>query len=290
LNLAADLLSTGTEQVPSCILCGAGTAQDDVEWARLLALVKPYGVKQCAACNLRWLSPRPDANGLKVIYSDAHYFASGGSTDYSAMIGHRLAHFQDRIARHVTRGMRVLDYGAATGEFVKLARDAGAYADGVEYSADARAKAAANGIDLYAPGDRLPAPYDLIHMNHVFEHMPDPRSHLAYCRTLLRPGGLVIIEVPNQFLNLTDRLRRLSGKGGRQAGLDAFSLHHTYFFSPRNLQQICEAERFVTESCRTIVSPQEHRMSMLRKAIEAVSTVSSRLFKTGDAIEWVGRS
>lgn len=290
MTLTEDLSLTGTEQVPDCILCGTNTAYRDDEWERLLALPLPYGVKVCASCRLRWLSPRPDSNGLSVIYSDAHYFASGDSTDYSTMIGHRLGHFRERISRYVTPGMRVLDYGAATGEFVKMARAAGAAVDGVEFSAEARDTALRGGITLFAPNDPIVGPYDLIHMNHVFEHMPNPRGHLIYCHSLLAPRGRVIIEVPNQFVNFTDRLRRATGKGGRQAGFNAFSLHHTYFFTPSNLKKLCAAEGFITESCQTIVSLQPKRMSVPRRMIEAAAKISSRLFKTGDAIEWVGRA
>jgi SAM-dependent methyltransferase len=39
------------------------------------------------------------------------------------------------------------------------------------------------------------------------EHVPDPGLTLAKCRELLVPDGLLMLEVPNQFHALVDRLK-----------------------------------------------------------------------------------
>jgi SAM-dependent methyltransferase len=41
------------------------------------------------------------------------------------------------------------------------------------------------------------ASFDLVLMNHSLEHMPDPMVALSRARTLLRPGGSLIVAVPN---------------------------------------------------------------------------------------------
>ena len=185
-------------------------------------------------------------------------------------------------------GTRLLDYGAATGDFVKLAREAGAVADGVEFSAEARARAMSLGVTLLPPDSHLSGGYDVVHMNHVFEHMPDPVAHLAYCREQLRTGGLLVIEVPQQFYNLADTLRRVSGSGGQQKRFDAFSVHHTYFYTPATLKRLCEKAGFRTLACRTMVSPHDGAMSNNRRLLEWMFSISSLLFRTGDAIELHG--
>ncbi|HZF29670.1 MAG TPA: class I SAM-dependent methyltransferase [Gammaproteobacteria bacterium] len=234
-----------TELVTSCVLCGVAGTEDD-RWKSLLALPDPYAVQRCPECGLRWLSPRPDADGYRLLYSDAVYFGGEGASPkrYDGVIADRLDWLRRRLDRAATMlrrdgRLRVLDYGAATGEFVALARAAGHDGEGVELSSDARASARTRlGIELLSAeqaGDLQPSQFDLVHMNHVLEHMPDPLAHLRWCQALLKTDGLLVLEVPQQFDNDLDRMRRALAVGGRQKQFDAYSLHHTYFFTPSSL-------------------------------------------------------
>lgn len=244
------------EVVSSCILCGTKGVVDR-RWGKYLGLVPPFGVSHCASCKLRWLNPRPNAEGYERLYSDALYFGGRGAspTGYTALAAGRIDYFRARIrsaAEIAATGapLAILDYGAATGEFVRAARDEGHECTGIELSTDARATAeTANGVTL------LPAcaaenigvmQFDVVHMNHVLEHMPDPLSHLRWCHRVLRPRGLLVLEVPQQFDNDLDRLRRGLGVGGRQKRFDAYSLHHTYFFSPYAMKVMLERSEFET--------------------------------------------
>jgi SAM-dependent methyltransferase len=46
-------------------------------------------------------------------------------------------------------------------------------------------------------GARYPEYYDVVSMYHYLEHTTDPRAELRYAAQLLKPGGLLVIEVPN---------------------------------------------------------------------------------------------
>lgn len=230
------------EEVPNCILCGAA-GKADRRWSEYLGLVPPFGALYCATCRLRWLSPRPDAEGYKQLYSDALYFGGKGAAPegYAELAKGRVGYFRTRIRTvgeiaAAGRPLTILDYGAATGEFVRAARDEGHECTGIELSADARATAKAmNNVSLLSADEAEQVSemqFDVVHMNHVLEHMPNPLSHLRWCHRILRPGGLLVIEVPQQFDNDLDRLRRWLHVGGRQMRFDAYSLHHTYFFTP----------------------------------------------------------
>jgi SAM-dependent methyltransferase len=65
------------------------------------------------------------------------------------------------------------------------------------------------GIDIrYAPLEECglpPESFDVITMWHVLEHLPDPQATLAEAHRLLRPGGVLLIAVPN-FGSLQARL------------------------------------------------------------------------------------
>lgn len=72
---------------------------------------------------------------------------------------------------------------------------------GVDYSVDA-ALAAAHGLEVIAmdagaalgrlEGQR----FDVVLLNSVLEHLPDPVAVLVQCRERLRPGGRLLINVP----------------------------------------------------------------------------------------------
>jgi SAM-dependent methyltransferase len=133
----------------------------------------------------------------------------------------------------------VLDVGAATGDFVRIALDRGFLAEGIEMSEYATQRASEiNGVALRrctldeVSGE---ARYDCIHLNHVFEHFNDPARELAHLRRLLRVGGLLYLEIPYQFQIVEKLLFRLRG------GIPEFtvhSLHHPFFYTPSTLSRI----------------------------------------------------
>jgi len=243
------LAALDVEVIPDCILCAGEAGRPDPQFASLLALPPAYGVLHCRTCGLRWLSPRPTRAGYELVYSDAFYFGGGAAAvdSYADLAQSRRPYFRDRLARIEAQlpgasSLRVLEVGAATGEFLAEARSRGHLTTGVEFSADARRTAAErHGLQLLsveASADLPAGAFDAIHMNHVLEHVPDPLAHLRWCRERLRPGGVMVIEVPQQLENDLDRLRRVFGWGGRHRDFDAYSLHHTYFFTPGSVRKL----------------------------------------------------
>ena len=41
-----------------------------------------------------------------------------------------------------------------------------------------------------------PASFDVIVLNDVLEHLPDPERTMAHCAGLLKPDGLLVIQTP----------------------------------------------------------------------------------------------
>lgn len=105
------------------------------------------------------------------------------------------------LARHaaITGRTRLLDVGCGTGGFLDLARRRrGARVAGVELDAALAARAAARGLEVTA-GDFADVPagdFDVVTMFQVLEHLPDPRAALVRAFGLLRPGGVLCVEVP----------------------------------------------------------------------------------------------
>jgi SAM-dependent methyltransferase len=106
-------------------------------------------------------------------------------------------------------GKRVLDVGCGTGELVAYFAERGFVAEGIEPSAEAAAEARARGRSVVssrlepfaARADRAGA-YDAVTFLNVMEHVPSPVAILQATRTMLAPGGVVTIRVPNDFNDL----------------------------------------------------------------------------------------
>jgi methionine biosynthesis protein MetW len=97
----------------------------------------------------------------------------------------------------------VLDLGCASGGLLALLRDRASHLAGLELSESA-ATAASQVADLVAQGaledPHLPFEagfYDLVVLADVLEHLADPAAALRRATTWCKPGGAILISVPN---------------------------------------------------------------------------------------------
>ena len=108
----------------------------------------------------------------------------------------------DLVRRFATRG-RLLEIGPAHGVFAYQAKRAGFEVDVIEMDARAcehlRDTVGVNAWCSAAPHEVLEraAPYDVIALWHVIEHVPDPWTLLRYIAAALTPGGIAVIAAPN---------------------------------------------------------------------------------------------
>ncbi len=144
------------------------------------------------------------------------------------------------------RGLRVLDLGCGGGQNGALLKRAGAReVVGVELDANAAAQARKRldavvlgdlaRLDLAELGDE---PFDAILAGDVLEHLAEPEAVLACALTRLRPGGAVVVSLPNVahvvvFANLLMKRwpRRSSG---------IFDRTHLRFFAKRDMIGLLE--------------------------------------------------
>jgi 2-polyprenyl-3-methyl-5-hydroxy-6-metoxy-1,4-benzoquinol methylase len=149
------------------------------------------------------------------------------------------------MARHAPRSPastaadapRLLDAGAGRGRFVAAARAAGWDAAGFEPAArGVEAAAAAYGVTLERAGigDAAVADgsQDAVTLWHVLEHLDEPRAAVQRLGGWLRPGGVLLIGVPN----LGSLQARIGG--ARWFHLDV-PRHRTHF-TPAGLRRIAE--------------------------------------------------
>jgi 2-polyprenyl-3-methyl-5-hydroxy-6-metoxy-1,4-benzoquinol methylase len=138
--------------------------------------------------------------------SDAHEtgFYGGGRPRLASLAAPLLSWF-DRYRLTLVRRdppARLLDAGAGRGRFVATARDAGYDAYGIEPSQRGIEGALVDyGLTLEQAmldeADVEPESLDVITLWHVLEHVDDPGETLRLLRGWLRPGGVVLVGVPN---------------------------------------------------------------------------------------------
>ncbi|MEJ7817586.1 MAG: class I SAM-dependent methyltransferase [Thermoleophilaceae bacterium] len=96
-------------------------------------------------------------------------------------------------------GARVLDAGAGRGRLVAELRRRGFAAEGIEPSARSAGTAASAALPVARRSidEHEDSGLDAVVLWHVLEHLEDPASALERVRSWLRPGGLVLVGVPN---------------------------------------------------------------------------------------------
>jgi 2-polyprenyl-3-methyl-5-hydroxy-6-metoxy-1,4-benzoquinol methylase len=153
----------------------------------------------------------------------------------------------ERAQRARPGAKTLLDIGAAAGLLVKLARDQGLDATGVEPSRDLVAAARRlHGVDLVqgtVPHESLRGKrFDIVFLADVIEHVPDPVALLRDARDLVAPGGVLLVVTPD----VGSVARRLLGQRWWH-----FRLAHVGYFDARSLGEACaRAELRIVERFR----------------------------------------
>lgn len=154
----------------------------------------------------------------------------------------RCVHWLNLLLRRRLPPAKVLEIGCAHGGYVALMRWAGYDASGTEMSpwiADFARETF--GVPMQAGRIEdlpfTPQSLDVIILNDVIEHLPDPAATLGHCATLLKNDGFFIIQTPEykEHLSYADIL----------ATGDKFIEHmrgksdeHLHLFSRRSTQQL----------------------------------------------------
>jgi SAM-dependent methyltransferase len=96
---------------------------------------------------------------------------------------------------------RFLDVGTGSGERLLELAAAGWEVVGQDVDPEAGGVARAHGIEVHTCSVPdlvgVEEPFDLIGLNHVLEHVPDPAEVLRACGALLTPAGRICVIAPN---------------------------------------------------------------------------------------------
>lgn len=184
-----------------CNLCGSDQITVLSQVSRSGA---PLRTVSCRQCGLVWSDPRP--HDTRQFYEQDYRLAYKRTFEPRAKhvlrAGQVALSRLDKIRPCLRARMRILDVGSGGGEFAYLLQSLGHEVHGIEPNTGYAAYAANQyGLDItqgfIGDVDLPQASYDLITIWHVLEHTEDPRAVLCQLQRALRPGGLLVVEVPN---------------------------------------------------------------------------------------------
>jgi SAM-dependent methyltransferase len=200
-------------------------------------------LKHCQACNVWWLEPIPGDEEL------ANYFEANGPTEDSAAAArfelnrHAVLSSIATRLKEIATGGRILDVGCATGYF--LSTFFGGHkrweTHGIEISPQSADRATNRGIRMQVGSLKscaYPDSYfDVVTILDTFYYFTAPQQAIRQIERILKPGGIVAIEVPLA----APRLWRTTTRVGRvltRTSRPRLQTDHVFFYTPMALARI----------------------------------------------------
>ena len=219
----------------SCPVCGGVEFEPLFSAPDRLGLVPDrFQVRRCRGCGLGMTWPPAGEADLARFYPDEYWGES--AEPEQAWIERSQREKTSLVERHLPRGGRLLDVGCGAGFFLRALSPSRWDRWGVEISPRSAAAAERHlGEGCVFAGRLADAPFEDASFDTVafwasLEHVTDPRADLETARRLLRPSGLLVVQVPN-----------FASYQSRRFGADWFALdlpRHRVHFAPDTLERL----------------------------------------------------
>jgi 2-polyprenyl-3-methyl-5-hydroxy-6-metoxy-1,4-benzoquinol methylase len=225
-------------EVHSCPLCGRGVLSPYLTCVDHLVTQEKFPLAECASCGLI-ITTRQPADPTPYYESKEYLSHQPHQTSLFARMYRAIRKVnlrrKVRLVQQHTQGIKLLDYGCGTGEFLYAAAQSGFDVMGVEPAPHARDLARSlTRKDIGPSISTLPADdrYDIITLWHVLEHVPDFMRILQELKGKLRAGGVILLALPNPASS------EVSDYQAFWAGFDV--PRHLWHFKPRTVEQLLQ--------------------------------------------------
>ena len=173
-------------------------------------------IYRCGSCSMGAVQPRPTPADTASFYALESYYTQGRShlvevgaptllsrvrthLAWRADAGRRL---EEVIAERLSAGSAVVDIGCGAGHLLESLARRGYRMTGIERDPNAVSRRSQNVAVLEGSAEALPialkpGTFDGVVFSHVLEHLVDPAAAARSAALLLKSGGMMFIEVPN---------------------------------------------------------------------------------------------
>jgi len=209
-------------------------------------------IYRCQRCGLGFVDPMPSRDELLALYDEGYFQSTDESLGYANYEPPK-EWFAELLRKLRWAGAEspLLDIGAATGDFLLLAKEHGFEGLGIEPSFEAAKKAKQKGVQILVglfeevAASLASASFGGVVMSHVIEHFPAPFCALKECARLLRPNGWIAILTPNYA----------SPKWKDKDKTYRISREHLFYFTPLSLSLMVAKAGFTVRQCRSQPCP-----------------------------------
>ncbi len=194
----------------NCARCGGWDADCVIQTPDYeLHIDVPFEVSLCRNCGHIYTSVRPDCNTLFSTFYPDSYLCYGGQSGVAGLMDRKRMEGQaaqraEMVKKFVGQPgpVKLLEVGCATGEFIKTCRRRfGWEVAGIEPNrplSDALSREGYPVISSTLEDAEIPSEqYDVVCLFNVLEHLWDSVYSLKRINRLLKPGGLVVVEIPD---------------------------------------------------------------------------------------------
>jgi 2-polyprenyl-3-methyl-5-hydroxy-6-metoxy-1,4-benzoquinol methylase len=232
------MLDTELESV-ACNVCGA----DEPIIMFEAGVAQSKRIVRCSQCSLMYASPRR-IQGIVRDDGDIGAVYGGRAEQMIEKQRCQVADYNVTLTLlnelHPDRG-RMLEVGSSFGYHLAEFKKHGWMVEGID---PARSACEYSQTKLGVPARQTTLEesgyenesFDVVTMNHVIEHVPDPKACIEELRRIIRRGGHLVLETPTfdslMFKIFRRRERSLSCEG------------HIYFFTPDTLRALYEQAGF----------------------------------------------
>lgn len=226
-----------------CDLCENGDFQ-------IFATRGRHGMKLqtviCQGCGLVYTNPRMSELENREFYKNRYWGKFKNKTVPDERFFRRrlpkIKPILGQMRTYLRPGVSVLEIGCGVGALLHSMR-ATVASDGTfigiephqghaQFAREAKQLDVRAGLLNEVSQELKPASFDLVVMNHVLEHTPSPTEVFLAVRKLLKPRGVLVVEVPN-----------VEAPGSRLSHF--FHVAHHYAFSPRTLHRLAQKTGFL---------------------------------------------
>ena len=254
----------------SCKICG------NTFFRKVDGAAGPIKILECLNCDIQFLRSVPDGFSAGDHYDSAYY----GDWERSQKKT-RLRLWNQRLKdmmKYVSIG-KLLDVGAGTGLFLSTAKEYGFEVSGTEISSDAcKISRDSYGIELFKgelaeanfPGNT----FDIVTIWHVLEHLPDPGKIMKEIYRVLKPGGMLVIALPNRKNYLMRFLYPMVRRKKYYPFTPEDRELHFFYFNERSLRNMLRLNGFNVLA----IKPDMGQVTFGKICLDIIAAISYFLF------------